>query len=126
GQGVYTNYAGQQVLGYYEWFPPMQLAVIAEVPLSFVITNSIRALAGSFLLALFVVAIAVAAVAISARTIADPIQTLAQTTENFATGDLSTRAVVDREDEIGALATAYNLMAAQLQDTIGKLEQRVS
>lgn len=126
GQGVYTNYAGQQVLGYYEWFPPMQLAIIAEVPLSVVITNSVRALAGSFLLALFVVAIAVAAVAISARTIADPIQTLAQTTENFAAGDLSTRAVFDREDEIGALAKAYNLMAAQLQDTIGKLEQRVS
>lgn len=125
GQGVYMNYAGQQVLGYYEWFPSLQLAVIAEVPLSFVITNSVRALAGSFLLALFVVAIAVAAVVISARTIADPIQTLAQTAESFAAGDLSTRAVVERDDEIGALAKAYNQMATQLQETIGELEQRV-
>ena len=126
GKSIYTNYAGQQVFGYYEWFEPMQLAIIAEVPLSFVVSNSVRALAGSFILALFVVAIAVAAVAVSARTIADPIKTLAQTTASFAAGKLSTRAMVDREDEIGALAKAYNQMATQLQDIIGKLEQRVA
>jgi GAF domain-containing protein/HAMP domain-containing protein len=126
GKGIYSNYAGQQVLGYYEWFEPMQLAVIAEVPLSFVVNNSIRALAGSFLLALFVAAIAVTAVAVSARAIADPIKTLAQTTESFAAGKLSARAIVDRQDEIGALANAYNQMANQLQEIIGKLEQRVA
>jgi GAF domain-containing protein/HAMP domain-containing protein len=125
GKSIYSNYAGQPVLGYYEWFEPMQLAFIAEVPLSFVVSNSVRAQAGSFVLALFVVAIAVAAVAVSARTIADPIKTLAQTTSNFAAGKLSTRARVDREDEIGALAQSYNQMATQLQEIIAKLEQRV-
>lgn len=126
GKAIYSNYMRQEVLGYYEWFAPMQVAIIAEAPVSLVVSNSIRALAGSFLLALFVVAIAIAAVAISARTIADPIKTLAQTTESFAAGKLSVRAMVDREDEIGALAKAYNQMAAQLQEIIGKLEQRVA
>jgi GAF domain-containing protein/HAMP domain-containing protein len=126
GKAIYPNYAGQQVLGYYQWFQPMQLAVIAEVPVSFVVSNSVRALTGSAVLALFVVAIAIAAVAVSARTIADPIKVLAQTTESFASGKLSTRAMVDREDEIGALAKAYNQMATQLQEIIGKLEQRVA
>jgi GAF domain-containing protein/HAMP domain-containing protein len=68
----------------------------------------------------------VAAVAVSARTIADPIKTLVQTTESFAAGKLSVRAMVDREDEIGALAQSYNEMATQLQEIIGKLEQRVA
>lgn len=126
GKAIYSNYAGQQVLGYYDWFQPLQVAIIAEAPLSFVVNNSVRALAGSSLLALFVVAIAIAAVAISARTIADPIKTLVQTTESFAAGKLSVRAMVDREDEIGALAKAYNQMASQLQEIIGKLEQRVT
>lgn len=126
GKSIYTNYAGQQVVGYYEWFEPMQLAFIAEVPLSFVVSNSVRAQAGGFILALFVVAIAVAAVAVSARTIADPIRTLAQTTASFAAGKLSTRATVDRQDEIGALAQSYNQMATELQEIIGKLEQRVA
>jgi GAF domain-containing protein/HAMP domain-containing protein len=126
GKSIYTNYAGQQVFGYYEWFEPMQLAIIAEVPTIFVLNNSVRALTGSFVLALFVLAIAVAAVAVSARTIADPIKTLAQTTTSFAAGELSSRAMVNRGDEIGALAQAYNQMATQLQETIGNLERRVA
>ena len=126
GKAIYSNYAGQQVLGYYDWFQPLQVAVIAEVPLSSVVNNSIRALAGSSLLSLIVVAIAIAAVAISARTIANPIKTLVQTTESFAAGKLSARAMVDRHDEIGTLAKAYNQMASQLQENIGKLEQRVA
>jgi GAF domain-containing protein/HAMP domain-containing protein len=126
GKAIYLNYAGQQVLGYYEWFEPMQLAMVAEVPVRFVLNNSLKALTGSALLAMFVAAIAIAAVAVSARAISDPIKTLAKTSESFAAGKLSTRAIVDREDEIGALANAYNQMASQLQDIIGKLEQRVA
>lgn len=126
GKAIYPNYAGQQVLGYYEWFQPMELAMIAEVPLRFVVSNSLISLAGSALLALFVVAIAIIAVVISARTIVDPIASLAQTTQSLATGELSARAVVDRRDEIGGLARAYNQMATQLQEVIGSLEQRVT
>jgi GAF domain-containing protein/HAMP domain-containing protein len=125
-KSLYTNYAGQQVLGYYQWFPPMQVALIAEVPVTYVVSNSLRALAGSAILSLFVVAVAILAVVISARAISDPIKTLAETTENFAAGRLSTRAAVDRRDEIGALGQAYNQMAAQLQEMISKLEQRVA
>ena len=123
---IYPNYEGQQVLGYYTWFSPMQVAVIAEVPLSFVISSSLQSLVGSALLAIFVIIVSIAAIVISARAIADPIKTLAETSENFAAGTFSARAVVDRRDEIGALAQAYNQMATQLQDMIGKLEQRVA
>lgn len=126
GQGIYDNYNGQPVLGHYQWFDEMQVALIAEVPLDYVVANSVRSLIGSVILALFVIAIAITAVAISARSIVHPITDLAQITENFAAGKLSARASVDRKDEIGALARAYNYMAAQFQEIIGGLEQRVS
>lgn len=126
GKAIYTNYAGQQVLGYYEWFRPMGLAVIAEVPTDYVVDSSLRAMAGSSFLALFIAAIAIAAVVVSARTIANPIKTLAGTAEKFAEGNLSVRAEVDRQDEIGALARGYNQMATQIQEMIIKLEQRVA
>lgn len=126
GQAVYDNYSGEPVLGHYKWFDSMQVAIIAEVPLSFVVDSSIRSLAGSAILAVFVILIAIAAVAISARSIVTPITSLAQTTESFAAGKLSTRATVDRKDEIGALAKSYNLMAAQFQEMIVGLEQRVA
>ena len=126
GQGIYENYEKLPVLGYYEWFEPMQVAVIAEIPLSTVVSDSTRSLIGSAVLALLIITIAITAVAISARSIVRPIQVLAQTTESFAAGKLSARAAIDREDEIGALAASYNLMASQLQEIIGKLEQRVN
>jgi len=126
GQGNYDNYANEAVLGYYKWYEPMQMAVIAEVPVSLVVTSSFSSLAGSTLLSLFAIAFAITAVVISARSIADPIKDLAQITESYAVGKFSSRANVDRKDEIGALAKSYNQMAAQLQDIIGKLEQRVA
>jgi GAF domain-containing protein/HAMP domain-containing protein len=104
----------------------MQVAMIAEVPLGFVISSSLRSLAGSAILALFVISVAIAAVAISAQSITHPITSLAQTTANFAAGKLSTRASIDRKDEIGALAKSYNQMATQLQEIIGGLEARVN
>jgi GAF domain-containing protein/HAMP domain-containing protein len=125
-KAIYPNYADEQVLGYYRWFAPMQVAVIAEVPLAYVVSTSVQSLAGSAILTLFVVAVAIAAVLISARTIADPITKLAETTQSFAAGKFYSRANVDRADEIGALARAYNQMAEQLQAMIGQLEQRVA
>lgn len=125
-QGIYNNYNGDRVLGNYKWFDAMQVGIIAEVPVSFVVANSLRSLVGSAVLALFVISIAIAAVAISARSIVYPITSLAQTTENFAAGKLSARASVDRRDEIGALAKSYNQMATQLQEIIGGLENRVT
>ena len=126
GQGTYDNYANEGVLGYYKWYEPMQMAVIAEVPVSLVVTSSYYSLAGSTLLSLFAIAFAITAVVISARSIVDPIKDLAQITESYTLGKFSSRANVSRKDEIGALAKSYNQMAAQLQDIIGKLEQRVA
>jgi GAF domain-containing protein/HAMP domain-containing protein len=126
GQDIYENYNGERVLGNYKWFDAMQVALIAEVPLSFVISSSLRSLVGSAVLALFVISIAIAAVALSARSIVHPITALAETSENFAAGKLTARAAVDRRDEIGTLARSYNQMASQLQEVIGRLEQRVA
>jgi GAF domain-containing protein/HAMP domain-containing protein len=126
GQGIYENYAGEPVLGHYQWFDEMQVAFIAEVPLDYVVSSSVRSLVGSVILAIFVIGIAITAVAISARSIVQPITELAEVTENFAAGKLSARASVDRKDEIGALSKSYNNMAAQFQELIGGLEQRVA
>jgi len=126
GRGTYENYAGDIVLGYYQRLDALNTAFIAEVPRTFILRSSISSLLGSATLAIFAILIAIAAVAISASSIAEPISTLAKVAENFAAGELSSRAAINRRDEIGALGTAYDQMAEQLQDIIGKLEQRVT
>jgi len=126
GSGTYENYSGDTVLGYYERLDSLNAVFIAEVPRAYILRVSINSLLGSATLALFAIAIAIAAVAISAGSIADPISALAKIAENFTAGKFSARASLDRQDEIGALGKAYDQMAEQLQEIIGKLEQRVT
>jgi GAF domain-containing protein/HAMP domain-containing protein len=126
GQATYKNHAGLDVLGYYRWYEPMQMAIIAEVPVESVVRTSLGSLLGSSLLALLVILIAIATVVVAARSIADPIKELADVTGSYAAGKFHVRAHVDRKDEIGALGSAYNQMATELQEIIGKLEQRVT
>jgi GAF domain-containing protein/HAMP domain-containing protein len=58
--------------------------------------------------------------------ITKPIQRLTHTASKIQDGDLSTRAVVNSKDEVGVLASTFNQMTDQLQETISSLEQRVT
>jgi GAF domain-containing protein/HAMP domain-containing protein len=60
-----------------------------------------------------------------ARSISRPIGALAAAATQISTGNLNVSTDVKRQDEIGALARAFNAMTAQLRDLIGNLEQRV-
>lgn len=61
-----------------------------------------------------------------ARTITQPIVKLSSVAENIASGNLSARAEYAVNDEVGLLATSFNRMTSQLQDTLGGLERRVA
>jgi adenylate cyclase len=58
-----------------------------------------------------------------ARQLARPIQRLAADAAQIASGYLSHRATVDRRDELGALARAFNDMATDLEASFGKLRK---
>jgi len=55
-----------------------------------------------------------------------PITQLTKTAEEVSAGNLDSRAVVTTSDEVGTLATAFNSMTSQLQETLQSLEQRVA
>jgi signal transduction histidine kinase len=59
------------------------------------------------------------------RVLVSPIQRLVAATETVAGGDLETNAVVDREDELGALAGSFNVMVEKLRESERHLERRV-
>jgi GAF domain-containing protein/HAMP domain-containing protein len=61
----------------------------------------------------------------ASQRLAAPILTLTEITGKIAEGDFSTRANISTRDEIGDLASSFNRMASQLQDTLGGLERRV-
>jgi GAF domain-containing protein len=74
--------------------------------------------------------LAVAAVVVIAlfavRGISVPINRLRSVAERMESGDYGQRVEITSADEVGQLAHAFNSMAAQLQELIGSLEQRVA
>ena len=57
--------------------------------------------------------------------IAAPIQRLTQVAGQIAAGDLSARATYTTRDEIGTLASSFNVMTTRLRETLDGLEQKV-
>lgn len=55
----------------------------------------------------------------------EPIYTLITTTEKYANGDLSRRAEILRDDELGKLSMAFNKMADELSILVNSLEGKV-
>ena len=58
-----------------------------------------------------------------ARSIADPVQQLAQATERIKSGDLTYRAGIIGDDELAALALSFNQMTAELAENRSRLER---
>jgi len=59
------------------------------------------------------------------RSMADPLERLAEASARLAAGRLETRVAIDRADEFGRLAQAFNEMADHLQTLYNELEERV-
>ncbi|MGC8856050.1 MAG: GAF domain-containing protein, partial [Anaerolineae bacterium] len=63
---------------------------------------------------------------VAMRALITPLQRLTEVTAQIAQGDLTARADVQQEDEIGILASTFNAMAEQLSSIINQLENRVA
>jgi Signal transduction histidine kinase, nitrate/nitrite-specific len=63
---------------------------------------------------------------VAAQRLAAPIVSLTDITQKVTDGELTIRAQITTQDEIGALASSFNRMTSQLQDTLGALERRVA
>lgn len=125
-QGAYDDYRGVPVVGVYRWLPDVQMALLAEQDQSeafSAIQFTVAATIG------FVFVTALVAVAVSlyiSRSIASPVVMLAKVAQNVAQGQFEQDVQLERDDEIGLLADAFNSMTGQLRQLITGLEQRVA
>ncbi len=126
GSGEYEGYQGDRVFGVYRWLPDLQVALMAEQGRSEALRAANTAVAIDLGVALAAALLAGIAALVITRSIATPLAALAETAAQIAEGNLELVAKVGREDEIGALAQAFNSMTAQLREFIGSLEQRVA
>ena len=120
GVGFYEDYRGFQVVGVYHWLSDYRMCILTEVDQAEVFA-SITTFRKT---ALQVGAAAIALMALSgiffARNISNPIQGLVSGTQEIGRGNLNYRLTLDRSDEIGMLAAAFNDMTASLQQSLGE------
>jgi signal transduction histidine kinase len=125
GSGVYSGATGRPVVGIYRWLPTLGAVLSVEQDLSEAFRAVWVTTGVNLIIALAALGLAVAASLSMTRSIADPIVDLADTAAQISSGALDRTADVGRQDEIGALAQAFNSMTAQLRDLISSLENRV-
>lgn len=125
GAHIYENYAGTSVLGSYVGIPALKIVVIAEVEQQEITQKTVRIVTTNMIFGIFAAILAFSIVLITSRSISMPLVYLAEKATALASGELSTRMIVDRQDEIGALASSFNSMASELQSLVKTLEQKV-
>jgi signal transduction histidine kinase len=100
------------------------LIAVAEQPLSSALLPATKALVSTILVALLAVLLASVAIALIARHVIGPIESLAASARRVAGGHFEPTQL-DRSDEIGDLARAFNNMVQELGELVGTLERRV-
>ena len=126
GSGLYDNYAGQPVIGAYRWLPELQAALLAEQAQAeaFAPEDALATMLVGTTLAVALLTTLLAAVV--TRQMTRPIVRLTMRAVEIANGDLEQTVQVDRRDEIGILARAFNIMTAELRALYSGLEQKVA
>jgi HAMP domain-containing protein len=121
----YRNINLIPVLGTYSWLPQLEMGIIVEVPQS-VIYKEINALT-PFFIALFLGSafLALLIVFLTSSRLLRPLQSLTEFAQRISQGDWQYRVPVDRDDEVGLLAHAFNRMAKELSLLYRSLEDRV-
>ena len=119
GEGIYTNYLGQEVIGQYTWLPDLQLGLISEkqtseanAAVTRLATISIITIALSVVLVFFVALLI-------ARSVTRPVTLMANTANRLALGDVDQSLDYASGDEYGVLADAIRQMLGYQKEMAG-------
>ena len=123
--GLYESFEGRQVVGVTAPVPGMDWVVVTELPQAEALatTRTTLLIVGGGVLVLGAVMTWVASQLLR-RMIVLPLEKLSAGVERIGQGDLGHRIEIDRQDEVGQLAKAFNRMAGELQDLYRQLTDR--
>ena len=104
GQGIYTNYLGEEVIGQYTWLPDIKLGLISEKQTSE--ANAATTQLATFSLIMIVVSIVLVSLIafIFSRGITKPVKLMVDISNHLAMGDIDQKLEYKSQDEFGLLA----------------------
>ncbi len=101
-------------------------AIAYSQPSSLFLANSQNQIRTNIIFVLLATLLITGLATLLSRTFTLPILHLTETANIVAQGNLNIRAKIESTDEIGSLASTFNLMTDQLQTNLADLEQRIS
>ena len=125
GDGQYINYRGTPVMGVYRWLPEHEAALLVELSQNEALAPARQLAITTAAVGLFSALLLAVGIWLIARRVTRPILTLAATATRVAEGDLTARAAIRADDEVGTLADAFDHMTEQLRENVEMLERRV-
>lgn len=123
GRGAYPDYRGKPILAAWRHMPALRLGLVIKMDEAEALAP-IRTFTAWFLFLGLGTSLAVLAVSLLiARSISNPILALTRAAGRMAGGDMTVRTDIRSGDEIGALGTAFNDMAASLEEARRESEE---
>jgi putative methionine-R-sulfoxide reductase with GAF domain len=127
GRSVYDSYRAATVFGSYQFIPELQAGLLAEIEQSQALAAYRQAQFIAILMAVLADLVAVVVGLFISQSISRPIQALTLSAQRIGSGELKTEVVeLQRQDEIGLLARAFQQMQSDLVASYEGLEQRVA
>jgi PAS domain S-box-containing protein len=123
---TYENYSATNVYAYMRPISQVNGTYVIEVPVNSVQGQLQSLIRYSLIILAAVLAISGIIAFIGARSLAVPLVELSDKAKKFANGDFTQKAVVNRRDEVGMLASSFNYMVSQLSTFYSSLEAKVA
>jgi PAS domain S-box-containing protein len=125
GSSAYINQNGVQVIGEYLWIEDQNVALIVEIDRSIALQPARQLAINIGVVGALISIILIVAVIIMAQRITAPLRALNETVSHISKGQLDAAAPVLSNDEVGALAQAFNSMTEKLRQTLAGLQDEL-
>ncbi|HLO31613.1 MAG TPA: PAS domain S-box protein [Anaerolineales bacterium] len=129
GSSSYINHNGLRVIGEYLWMEGQNAALIVEIDQEVALQPARQLAFNVSIVGIQIAIILTIAVIILAGRITAPLRALSETVSHISKGQWNASAPVLSDDEVGALAQAFNSMTGILRQTLdglqGELRERI-
>lgn len=122
GSTSYTNHDDIRVIGKYVWLEEQNIGLLIEIDEQTALLPAQQLTLKIAITGVLVYILLVLLLFLMARQITAPLRSLGETVSRISAGELDASAPVHSDDEVGALARAFNAMTDQLRQTMAGLQ----
>jgi PAS domain S-box-containing protein len=125
GSSSYINHNGIEVIGKYLWLEDQNAALIVEIAQDVALQPARQLAINIGIVGIQLAIILIVAVIVMAGRITAPLRELSEVVARISKGELNASAPILSDDEVGALAGAFNSMTEKLGQTLDGLQNEL-